>query len=53
MPANRPSPRVLAGAGFQGLYNTTCRADRLALQFFVRPGDGEMLLGGVPLAFSE
>jgi hypothetical protein len=31
--------RVLAGAGFQGLYNTTCRNDRRALQFFVRPAE--------------
>jgi len=29
--------RVVAGAGFQGLYNTTCRNDRRGLQFFVRP----------------
>jgi hypothetical protein len=34
--------RVVAGAGFQGLYNTTCRNDRLALQFFVRPAGGEV-----------
>ncbi|NLF17163.1 MAG: hypothetical protein GX595_07885 [Lentisphaerae bacterium] len=29
--------RIVAGAGFQGLYNTTCRNDRRALQCFVRP----------------
>ena len=29
------------GAGFQNLYNTRNRADRHALQFFVRPTDGK------------
>ncbi|NLY02659.1 MAG: hypothetical protein GXY83_41925 [Rhodopirellula sp.] len=29
--------RVVAGAGFPGLYNTTCRNDRRSLQFYVRP----------------
>ncbi len=29
--------RTVAGAGFPGLYNTTCRNDRRGLQFFVRP----------------
>ncbi len=29
--------RAVAGAGFPGLYNTTCRNDRRGLQFFVRP----------------
>ncbi|HOX39633.1 MAG TPA: hypothetical protein PL033_16755 [Candidatus Brocadiia bacterium] len=29
--------RAVAGAGFQGLYNTTCRNDRRGLQFFARP----------------
>ncbi len=29
--------RVVAGAGFPGLYNTTCRNDRRGLQFYVRP----------------
>lgn len=34
--------RVVAGAGFPGLYNTTCRNDRRSLQFYVRPaGDTE------------
>ncbi|MSR60813.1 MAG: hypothetical protein EXS05_24760 [Planctomycetaceae bacterium] len=32
---------VTIGAGFQNLYNTRTRADRHALQFFVRPTDGE------------
>lgn len=35
--ATDPQGRVLAGAGFQGLYNTTCRNDRRSLQFYVRP----------------
>jgi hypothetical protein len=29
--------RVVAGGGFPGLYNTTCRNDRRSLQFYVRP----------------
>jgi len=29
--------RTVAGAGFPGLYNTTCRSDRRALQLYVRP----------------
>ncbi|GEM_PF-6803611 len=29
--------RVVAGAGFPGLYNTTCRNDRRGLQFYLRP----------------
>lgn len=32
---------VTIGAGFQNLYNTRNRADRHALQFFVRPIDGQ------------
>jgi len=32
---------LVIGAGFQNLYNTRLRADRHALQFFVRPTDGE------------
>jgi len=31
--------RLLAGAGFPGLYNTTCRNDRRTVQFFVRSTD--------------
>jgi len=38
------SGRPIAGAGFPGLYNTTSRADRRALQCYVRPPDG----GGTP-----
>jgi len=32
---------LVIGAGFQNLYNTRLRADRHAVQFFVRPTDGE------------
>ena len=32
---------VVIGAGFQNLYNTRYRADRHALQFFVRPTSGK------------
>ncbi|MCA9011604.1 MAG: hypothetical protein KDB01_17750 [Planctomycetaceae bacterium] len=32
---------VVIGAGFQNLYNTRYRADRHALQFFIRPTDGK------------
>jgi hypothetical protein len=32
---------LVIGAGFQDLYNTQLRGDRHALQFFVRPVDGE------------
>ncbi|NUQ64275.1 MAG: hypothetical protein HUU20_17535 [Pirellulales bacterium] len=32
---------LVIGAGFQNLYNTRCRADRHAVQFFVRPTDGD------------
>lgn len=32
---------VVIGAGFQNVYNTRNRADRHALQFFVRPTDGQ------------
>lgn len=32
---------LVIGAGFQNLYNTRLRGDRHALQFFVRPTDGE------------
>ncbi len=32
---------LIIGAGFQNLYNTRFRADRHAVQFFVRPTDGE------------
>lgn len=35
-----PQGRVVAGAGFLGAYNTYYRADRHALQFFVRPPTG-------------
>lgn len=35
-----PEGKTLAGAGFPGLYNTTCRNDRRGLQFYVRPADG-------------
>ncbi len=31
------SGRVIAGAGFPGIYNTCARLDRYALQFYVRP----------------
>jgi hypothetical protein len=31
---------LVIGAGFQNLYNTRLRADRHAVQFFVRPTDG-------------
>lgn len=31
--------RVVAGAGFQDVYNTRFRSDRHTLQFFVRPAD--------------
>lgn len=32
---------LVIGAGFQNLYNTRNRADRHALQFFIRPVDGQ------------
>lgn len=32
---------LVIGAGFQNLYNTRLRGDRHAVQFFVRPTDGE------------
>ncbi len=32
---------LVVGAGFQNVYNTRNRADRHALQFFVRPVDGQ------------
>lgn len=32
---------IVIGAGFQNLYNTRFRADRHALQFFIRPAGGE------------
>jgi hypothetical protein len=32
---------LVIGAGFQNLYNTRLRADRHAVQFFVRPTDGQ------------
>jgi len=35
--------RTVAGAGFPGVYNTTCRNDRRALQFFVRSAADERL----------
>jgi len=42
--------RTLAGAGFPGLYNTTCRNDRRGVQCFVRPagGDGAPVLDTLP-----
>ncbi|MBM3997107.1 MAG: hypothetical protein FJ303_23595 [Planctomycetes bacterium] len=33
--------KLVVGAGFQGLYNTQFRADRHAIQFYVRPTDGK------------
>lgn len=33
--------KLVIGAGFQNAYNTRYRADRHAVQFFVRPVDGE------------
>ncbi|MCA9077484.1 MAG: hypothetical protein KDA93_20835 [Planctomycetaceae bacterium] len=33
--------RVVAGAGFQDVYNTRFRTDRHVLQFFVRPDEGD------------
>lgn len=33
--------RFVVGAGFLGLYNTYFRSDRYAVQFFIRPTDGE------------
>ena len=38
--ARNASGRVVAGAGFQDVYNTRFRADRHNLQFFVRPDSG-------------
>ena len=35
------SGRLTVGAGFPGLYNTRFRSDRYAVQFFLRPVDGE------------
>ena len=32
---------IVIGAGFQNLYNTRLRADRNAVQFYVRPADGD------------
>lgn len=42
--------RVVAGAGFQGLYNTTCRNDRRSLQFYIRPAQdaGRPLTAALP-----
>ena len=46
--------RTVAGAGFPGLYNTTCRNDRRGLQFFVRPvQDGTQPQMDVLPRFSE
>lgn len=41
---------VVFGAGFQNVYNTRNRADRHALQFFIRPVDGrrEYLVQALP-----
>ncbi len=52
--ATDPQGRVVAGAGFQGLYNTIARSDRRTLQFFVRPphADGPPALERLP-RFSE
>lgn len=41
--------RIVAGAGFQGLYNTACRNDRRALQFFVRPAGDQPRAAVEPL----
>ncbi len=42
--------RVVAGAGFQDVYNTRFRTDRHTLQFFVRPeqGDEEFTIERLP-----
>lgn len=40
---------LVIGAGFQNLYNTRNRADRHALQFFVRPTDGQRTIVVEPL----
>lgn len=37
------------GAGFQNLYNTRYRADRHAIQFFIRPTGGERVLASETL----
>ncbi len=37
--------QLVIGAGFQNLYNTRYRADRHAVQFFVRPTAGERTFG--------
>ena len=52
--ATDPQGRVVAGAGFQGLYNTVARSDRRTLQFFVRPANdaGQVTLERLP-RFSE
>ncbi|HAA50792.1 MAG TPA: hypothetical protein DCE43_13840, partial [Planctomycetaceae bacterium] len=41
---------LVVGAGFQNAYNTRYRADRHAVQFFVRPvrGDREMTVDELP-----
>lgn len=39
--ANSEDGSLVVGAGFQNVYNTRNRADRHALQFFVRPVDGQ------------
>ncbi len=40
---------LVIGAGFQNLYNTRNRADRHALQYFVRPTDGQRTFVVEPL----
>lgn len=40
---------LVIGAGFQNLYNTAYRADRHAVEFFIRPTRGERKLGQTAL----
>jgi len=39
--ARNADGRVVAGAGFQDVYNTRFRSDRHTIQFFVRPGSDD------------
>ncbi|MDH7570302.1 MAG: hypothetical protein QHJ73_12045 [Armatimonadota bacterium] len=47
--ATDPQGRVVAGAGFLGLYNTMFRADRHTLHAFVRPPEGNDVPTRAPL----
>lgn len=44
---------LVVGAGFQNAYNTRYRADRHALQFYIRPANGERQVEAVELPRAE